>query len=333
MNHPEHLYHYTTVDNLEKILENRTFRLNSLDRMDDPAEEWSKDDTECGKICFISSWTGKAEEDPKMWNDYCRPSHTRGVRLRMSPNIFSKDENHLTSYKEVIRNCFWRELEYIQKLNLYRGPETFLPEINKVILEEMRSKYPEQYQEMNQKNDNEIHNSLVYQPSSISNDMLFKVTYTEDEDLLFPRIHHFTPDGNYATFDKFGRAKRTKWSWQEEWRYMLFVTRFVPGCNHTNTFVTMYPSVEYVDLIIDKDAFHAMEITTSPTITADAKDKLLKIVDHFNPTAIIKKSSISAESVIRETERKNNKYHALSDHIYCPIATPANRPPKAKPAL
>ena len=156
----------------------------------------------------------------------------------------------------------------------------------------MRVSYPNEYRQMREQMEYLSHHFPTYIPDRVSECILHKVEYTEDEDLLFPRTHHFTELGNFATFEQFGLAKKPRWSWQQEWRYMVAVLNAIPGCNHNNQFVTMYPSVKYVDLIIDDDSFAKMEVTKSPTITETASAELATIIAKYNPTASIKTSSI-----------------------------------------
>lgn len=51
------LYQYTNIEALALILENRTIRFNSLDKMDDLQEQMSADLKNAAKFVFISSWT------------------------------------------------------------------------------------------------------------------------------------------------------------------------------------------------------------------------------------------------------------------------------------
>ncbi|MGN1117077.1 MAG: hypothetical protein ACI4RU_00550, partial [Acutalibacteraceae bacterium] len=60
--YPDYLYHYTSVDTLEKILQNKSIRFNSLDKMDDRLEQWSAHGRQEGSHVFISSWTDQADE-------------------------------------------------------------------------------------------------------------------------------------------------------------------------------------------------------------------------------------------------------------------------------
>ena len=56
-NTPDYLYHYTSIETLALILANHTFRLTSLDQMDDLQEKEAFDLKNAGQFCYISSWT------------------------------------------------------------------------------------------------------------------------------------------------------------------------------------------------------------------------------------------------------------------------------------
>ena len=85
----DYLYHYTNLEALKLILQNKTFRLSSLNRMDDLEEGETEDFQKLGRFIYISSWTNNPNESLLLWN-YSRGNE--GVRLRMKPQIF-KEEN------------------------------------------------------------------------------------------------------------------------------------------------------------------------------------------------------------------------------------------------
>lgn len=87
-NIPEFLYHYTTIETLEKILSNKTIRFNSLENVDDKEEKKTKDMGDFGKYCFISCWTDKANENEDLWNRYGHDG--KGVRLKLHSYPFRK---------------------------------------------------------------------------------------------------------------------------------------------------------------------------------------------------------------------------------------------------
>lgn len=51
---PEYLYHYTTVDSLEAILQNHTIRFSSLVNMDDMEEARTADFGASGKYVLLT---------------------------------------------------------------------------------------------------------------------------------------------------------------------------------------------------------------------------------------------------------------------------------------
>lgn len=93
------LYHYTSIETLALILSNRTFRLNSLDQMDDLQEKETSDIKNIGQFCYISSWTDDETESIPMWKMYS--SLDSGVRIKLKANPFKLFENAPESIKEV----------------------------------------------------------------------------------------------------------------------------------------------------------------------------------------------------------------------------------------
>lgn len=85
---PERLYHYTSLDSLALILENRTLRLMPLTSMDDPQESRTKDVENLGRFFFASCWTDEREESIPMWNMYSPLAS--GVRISLPPLPFKR---------------------------------------------------------------------------------------------------------------------------------------------------------------------------------------------------------------------------------------------------
>lgn len=59
--------HYTTINTLEKILINRTLRLNRLDNVDDKQESELVSKEHWSKFIFVSSWSADEYENRAMW--------------------------------------------------------------------------------------------------------------------------------------------------------------------------------------------------------------------------------------------------------------------------
>lgn len=78
------IYHYTSVDTLEKILRNQTIRFNRLDCVDD-VQECSV--SSYAKYVFISCWTESEEENIPLWKMYTNDV-TQGVRISLPRDMF-----------------------------------------------------------------------------------------------------------------------------------------------------------------------------------------------------------------------------------------------------
>lgn len=143
---PEFLYHYTSVNVLELILQNRTIRFNSLVNMDDMEEARTSDLGAGGKYIYISSWADDGNtENVALWGMYS--NNYKGVRIRMKTDPFihhrvgpldyyddpfadSVLTNEIISEKKLYLNPalpFIRRVEYTDDENLI---------INSVILKE-----------------------------------------------------------------------------------------------------------------------------------------------------------------------------------------------------
>ncbi len=73
------IFHYTSIDTLALILENRKIRFNRLDRVDDVRESQTACGIEFGKYFFVSCWTRSAEENIPLWTMYSQDM--KGVRI------------------------------------------------------------------------------------------------------------------------------------------------------------------------------------------------------------------------------------------------------------
>lgn len=83
------LYHYCSIETLEMILKNRTFRFSSLGEVDDMEESLTSDFDDIGKICFVSCWTDLEQESVEMWRTYT--NRLPGVRIGLPTNFFTQN--------------------------------------------------------------------------------------------------------------------------------------------------------------------------------------------------------------------------------------------------
>lgn len=47
--------------------------------------------------------------------------------------------------------------------------------------------------------------------------------YTNDEGKIFPYIKDYVCNGYHVDYEKIGQYKRAIWSFQKEWRYILYI--------------------------------------------------------------------------------------------------------------
>ncbi|GEQ62034.1 hypothetical protein VL4N_14080 [Vagococcus lutrae] len=260
----EYLYHYTSVETLEKILENQTFRFSSLLTVDDMEESKTKDFGDYGRFCYVSCWTSKREETSSLWSEY---TNKKGVRIRLPRNIFPTvldfpnipkgNPNILIEGQSDLKFEYTKGLTNIER---NRGM-TFMPRITE----------------------------------------LFPVTYTEDNFLLNLSV---TSENSIdqTLIGRF--KHKSVWEHQNEWRYKLFGLPFsIDEFYHlhvTNQFESVIQSLskdnnlscEYFDLPVDEEKFNDMEIVLSSLLSENEKNKVKVMTDKYNPTAKIIESSI-----------------------------------------
>jgi hypothetical protein len=78
------IYHYTSVDTLEKILSGKSILFRRLDCVDDVMEYTV---SEFAKYIFISCWTESKEENIPLWKMYTTDI-TKGVRISLPQDMF-----------------------------------------------------------------------------------------------------------------------------------------------------------------------------------------------------------------------------------------------------
>lgn len=189
MDKPEYLYHYTSLETLALILENRTICFNSLLNVDDIEESETSDLKNFGKYVYVSCWTDEKDEMIPMWNLYTPGMH--GVRIKLPAKPFVKYAYKAGEY-DFSSDCE----SCIDYQKIY--------EDNRVMI---TSNMPE----------------LV--PVCYTNDeekIIPRIRVKGSADDVQRLL-----SGNYAhteiaySLAELGRNKREVWSFQKEWRYLL----------------------------------------------------------------------------------------------------------------
>lgn len=93
------IYHYTSFETFQKIIETKTIRLNSLKNVDDIEEGVLLDTRSQAPYTFVSCWTKMVDESIPLWSMYVKSPFA--IRIEISPDFlkptfFKKDfiENH-----------------------------------------------------------------------------------------------------------------------------------------------------------------------------------------------------------------------------------------------
>ncbi len=82
------LYHYTSIETLSIILNDKKLRFNRVDKVNDFEEVKIDDLPHMKENIFVSCWTESDEESIPLWHLYA--SRTKGVRLGLPANMFKR---------------------------------------------------------------------------------------------------------------------------------------------------------------------------------------------------------------------------------------------------
>ena len=184
---PEYLYHYTTVESLAMILKSRKIRLGPLTDMDDLQESKCDENYNFARFVFVSAWTEDGVESIPMWNMYAKMD--RGVRIRLSGNPIADFE--------ITREA----LALIGKIE-----GEFNPPFRVICPSE------------------ELYSAPYFPVPYVKENILQKVVYTNDIELLKPRILNKTEtNGVSLKIGELGKYKSKSWDFQKEWRFKVWI--------------------------------------------------------------------------------------------------------------
>lgn len=265
-NTPDYLFHYTNIETLSLILANRTFRLTSLNQLDDLQEKETGDTPNFGQFCYVSSWTDDETESIPMWNMYS--SLESGIRIKLKANPFKLYKN---------------SPNYISKIKLLS------------IIDSSTEAFQHSYIPLRCML--EQHFSCLH---AMTPSFLHQVKYTNDQGKLYPNLILKHDNQILMMPDQLGLYKNEYWSFQKEWRYKLMCFPIGPdnSMEQLNIMASLMVNgivkqpFSYYDLKLDDDAFSHMEITLSPKISPGYRLIVNSLIEKYNPTAQIYDSSL-----------------------------------------
>jgi len=280
---PRFLYHYTSIETLEKILSTRKLRFNRLDRVNDGDDGSTRDLPKSASTQFVSCWTSQTEESVPLWSMY---TDFRGVRIGLPVDMFAgrpcpelfQEGGYLTRLQEMVTierrpvdlGPEWREFE-----NLLNQLDTGTTKADTTKADSTDGL--------------SVSIVAIGTPFRQSISLLIgpnPVHYTDNADLLFPTLIMDSSIVNPKTGDILTRRavvspfdvgiyKHTRWSFEKEWRWRLNffgLGRHVPldpiG-RATIDFDTSPVTTPFVDVSLSPDALREMEVLLGPKCSDD----------------------------------------------------------------
>lgn len=271
----EYLYHYTSIETLALILENKTLCFNNLLYVDDSEEAETVDMGKFGRFVYVSCWTSDEQESIPLWNLYTPDMH--GVRIKLPQFPFKKYKYKKGGYsldKDVDT--------YINIEKLYNEDKVSIiltqPELIEIeYTDDIEKLYPKVRTVSSKEDLRKYLNG-----GKIENDK-FKVKYS---------------------FTELGRYKRKEWSFQKEWRYIYSV--YPVGLKEANP-PTFEKHREIIRRIEDKEyepaysrmffdlddkALENMEVLCGPKMNDAEKIIVKTLLKQYCPNGIYKESKL-----------------------------------------
>ena len=271
-NNPKVLYHYTNLETLALILENRTIRFMPLSMVDDVQEQMTSDSSNIGDFIFVSCWTDNEVESIPMWNMYA--SLDTGVRIQLPVSPF--ETYRLTP--EAMGAAIGRPADTIDR----RDPN-------------LRSVIPPK----------DLYNGMYSVECDAGRPFLpHKITYTDDSSRLLPNVVIPVQNGLDLNFSSIGLYKNTYWKFQDEWRYILWTlpisisTHREEMMSHVATTFKkllagdLAPKFRYYDLRLSDTAFLQIKVTLSPKLSAGNTLLAESLLDRYGLMSAMEHSTL-----------------------------------------
>lgn len=270
----EYIHHYTTIETLALIIENKKIRFTRLDFLDDVEESSSfiEEFNFLASTIFTSCWTQDEEESIPLWKMYS--SLYNGVRISMPRDMFNK--YHIPKFHE--RNHY-SEIDRISPLTkdetFYNGDYT----VTNVFDERQ----------------NDFYKKIKYEDGYVD---IYKSMIRKEGDQI-----HFKSMWDWGGF------KSKKWEFQKETRFTLYTMpllqidkkliekdKFIQY-NSEYVITGIKNRVEFIDISLNQDAIKKMTITLAPCINPGQRILVKYLVKKY-PTIEVVPSSL--ENSIRK---------------------------------
>lgn len=259
------LYHYCSIETLELIFKNKTFRFSSLGIVDDMEEALTSDFEDIGRICFVSCWTDLAQESVEMWRTYTGGNN--GVRIGIATNLFNFDLDDngipLPSNKIMAENDVFISPPYSPQLipvTYTKDDDLINPSVGKI--------------------DNDICNKCGRKTSNLNLQTnyigRFKREYWSGQSewryilIAIPKEYHRNNErGKYLNGDPEDMTKLMK-----------------------SDLINMTFDNDYIDFPFNKIALDQIEVTLSPLNEAEDNKRAEELIKNYTSNATVKLSSL-----------------------------------------
>ena len=259
------IYHYTSLESLALILQNKTIRFNRLDKVDD-LEEGNVESLgiKFCKYIFVSCWTEDENENIPLWKMY--GGDWGGVRTSMEKQMFREYSipRKFIHPKLEIEGCF----QYKIPLEDFQNPEFSIYPVSE-------------------------YDHLFYR----------NIEYKEDIFLHTKDAIQDNDNELSINIEAFGTYKNKRWKFQNESRFVLYILPYnlLVKSNYSVENVTIAKkalmegkelSFNYYDMQLKEEAINSMEITLSPSITEAQRIIVEALKDKYAPQAKILDSTL-----------------------------------------
>jgi len=269
------IHHYTGIDTLAQILENRTIRFNRLDRVDDMKESEVYGKYKLGKFLFVSCWTNSNKESIPLWHMYSEG--LRGVRITIDRDwMYYRPMKVDPKYKAITKGEVLSPIPFNRMLN---DEYLILPDF------------------MDREN------------------VLRGVNYVDDPSVYYKNAVKIEvgDDGTAKMQMKdvrtFATYKHASWTFQEEVRFVLFILPSIPippdGFSNENYLKTLPshimqsiiegsgPKLDCFDVDIDPEVLDNIIVTLGPLHNSGDEIVVKSLLEKYTKNGQIQKSSLT----------------------------------------
>lgn len=248
------VYHYTNLNSFEAILKSKSIRFSALSYVNDKYEGETQDIGNVGKYIFVSCWSLRHAENSMMWKMY--GDKFRGLRICLDMPIFNLYYDNQNNPSPIPHDGIYEERYLI------------LPaEINKYFI---------------------------------------KLTYTDSIIYLKPKTlyEYGNMNGGVFNFGSLGKCKSKIWKYENEYRFIIYTLPMIGKKSFSENPVNAIGEslklmqndfnigIDFLDIKFNEHAFIGMIINSGTSMNERDKDSLYYTVQKYNPSAIIKESSL-----------------------------------------